>query len=228
MHRNDLQKLIAWSRCNPNWTMDCVVQQNLLHVLWANDQTQHKGAQITPSQRMNNTTSRRWGGHKTSLTPPSFASTAPQQNIETIHHHRPPQPAPPKLPCTNFTNTGSTYNPPYEYPFLLKKNKKRRYSHLVIHSIRLMSAQRRLNGLIHFILSTCLCCIPSSLNRCMARAWASMKPSYTIWHKHADLSSLVNVPLCSSVLDDKETQRYNLTSGLSLYVQMNPYICPLL
>ena len=101
--------------------------------VWAgpSDLAEHKGAKITPSQRMDNTS--RGRGERMNLTPLSFASATPSKTYIIIvrlnRHHQ-------NYPVQTLQTLAPTTPPPHE-SFSPQKNKKRRYSHMIIHSIGL-------------------------------------------------------------------------------------------
>ena len=122
--------------------------------VWAgpSDLAEHKGAKITPSQRMDNTS--RGRGERMNLTPLSFASATPSKTYIIIvrlnRHHQ-------NYPVQTLQTLAPTT--PHMNPFLLKKQEEKvQPSHNSQYMI-MMPAQRRLNGLTHSSFSVCLCCI---------------------------------------------------------------------
>ena len=95
-----------------------------------NDLIEHKGAKITPSQRMDNTS--RGRGERMNLTPLSFASATPSKTYIIVRLNRHHQ----NYPVQTLQTLAPTTPPPHE-SFSPQKNKKRRYSHMIIHSIGL-------------------------------------------------------------------------------------------
>jgi hypothetical protein len=137
------------------------VQQNSLRAMYVQVQMTSPNTRVLQLHPVKEwtTTLQGGGGDRRENEPntPFLRFRNPKQDIDTIHHHRPPQPAPPKLPCTNFTNTG-TYNPPHE-SFSPQKKQEEKVQPSDNSQYRIMkSAQRRLNGLTHSSFQ-CLCCI---------------------------------------------------------------------
>ena len=127
-----------------------------------NDLIEHKGAKITPSQRMDNTS--RGRGERMNLTHLSFASATPSKTYIIIvrlnRHHQ-------NYPVQTLQTLAPTT--PHMNPFLLKKQEEEvQPSHNSQYMI-MMPAQRRLNGLTHSSFQCVSVALPSSPSQLYGR-----------------------------------------------------------
>ena len=132
--------------------------------VWAgpSDLAEHKGAKITPSQRMDNTS--RGRGERMNLTHLSFASATPSKThiiiVRLNRHHQ-------NYPVQTLQTLAPTT--PHMNPFLLKKQEEKvQPSHNSQYMI-MMPAQRRLNGLTHSSFQCVSVALPSSPSQLYGR-----------------------------------------------------------